>query len=79
MEFDYDAIVIGSGVIGAAINFELSKKENKEIRKERITPLVEWVNSCFPEINTDNFITWAGLRPMTSDMVPIMKESKRKN
>ena len=53
--------------------------ENKKIRKERITPLVAWVNDCFPEINTDNFITWAGLRPMTSDMVPIMKESKRKN
>ena len=53
--------------------------ENKEIRKERITPLVEWVNDCFPEINTDNFITWAGLRPMTSDMVPVMRESKRKN
>ena len=53
--------------------------ENKEIRKERITPLVEWVNDCFPEINTDSFITWAGLRPMTSDMVPVMRESKRKN
>ena len=53
--------------------------ENKKIRKERITPLVAWVNDCFPEINTDNFITWAGLRPMTSDMVPVMRESKRKN
>ena len=53
--------------------------ENKEIRKERIAPLVKWVNDCFPEIKTDNFVPWAGLRPMTSDMVPVMKESKRKN
>ena len=53
--------------------------ENKEIRKERIAPLVKWINDCFPEIKTDNFVPWAGLRPMTSDMVPVMKESKRKN
>ena len=53
--------------------------ENKEVREERITPLIKWVNNCFPEVNTENIITWARLSPMTSDMVPIMRESKRKN
>ena len=35
MEFDYDAIVIGSGVIGSAINFELSKKGWKTLNIDR--------------------------------------------
>ena len=35
MDIDYDAIIIGSGVIGAAINFELSKKGWKTLNIDR--------------------------------------------
>ena len=30
----------------------------------------------FPEINTKDIKPWAGLRPMTPNMLPIIKQSK---
>lgn len=52
---------------------------NKDIRSNRIKPLLKWINDLFPDVNTKNHLPWTGLRPMSSDMVPIIRESKRKN
>lgn len=43
---------------------------NYDIRADRIRPLVDWVERCFPEIDTRSVIPWAGLRPMMPDMLP---------
>ena len=43
---------------------------NRDIRADRIAPLVKWVNQCFPQINTRHIIPWAGLRPMLPNMLP---------
>ncbi|MCK9513335.1 MAG: D-amino acid dehydrogenase [Pigmentiphaga sp.] len=43
---------------------------NRDIRADRIRPLVEWVQHCFPGVNTHNVVPWAGLRPMMPDMMP---------
>ncbi len=38
--------------------------DNKDIRADRIQPLINWVNTCFPGMNTRQVVPWAGLRPM---------------
>jgi D-amino-acid dehydrogenase len=43
---------------------------NRDIRADRIRPLVDWVHECFPGINTRSVIPWAGLRPMMPTMLP---------
>ena len=43
---------------------------NKDIRADRIRPLVDWVNQCFPGVNTRQVVPWAGLRPMMPNMMP---------
>ena len=43
---------------------------NKDIRADRIKPLVDWVQQCFPKINTRSVVSWAGLRPMMPNMMP---------
>ena len=43
---------------------------NKDIRADRIEPLVKWCNELFPKVSTEHAIPWAGLRPMTPSMVP---------
>jgi D-amino-acid dehydrogenase len=43
---------------------------NRDIRADRIQPLVQWVQQCFPKINTRSVIPWAGLRPMMPNMMP---------
>lgn len=37
---------------------------NKDIRADRIKPLVDWVHQCFPGVSTRQVVPWAGLRPM---------------
>ena len=37
---------------------------NKDIRADRIKPLVDWVQQCFPGVSTRQVVPWAGLRPM---------------
>ena len=41
-----------------------------DIRADRIRPLVNWVNQCFPGISTRRVEPWAGLRPMMPNMLP---------
>jgi D-amino-acid dehydrogenase len=43
---------------------------NHDIRADRIRPLVQWVNRCFPGVSTRRVEPWAGLRPMMPNMLP---------
>jgi len=43
---------------------------NRDIRADRIRPLVAWVEQCFPSIDTRSVVPWAGLRPMMPNMMP---------
>ena len=52
---------------------------NKDIRADRIQPLVQWVQQCFPKINTRSVIPWAGLRPMMPNMMPRVGRGKAAN
>lgn len=50
---------------------------NYDITRSRIEPLLKWSHSTFPQINTREYSQWACLRPMTPDMLPIVKRSKK--
>jgi D-amino-acid dehydrogenase len=52
---------------------------NKDIRADRIRPLIAWVNQCFPGINTRQVVPWAGLRPMMPNMMPRVGRGKSPN
>ncbi|PUE59974.1 D-amino acid dehydrogenase [Limnohabitans curvus] len=43
---------------------------DRDIRDDRIQPLIRWVEECFPNINTRSVVPWAGLRPMMPNMMP---------
>ena len=43
---------------------------NLDIRADRIRPLVEWVERCFPDVSTRSVVPWAGLRPTMPNMMP---------
>jgi D-amino-acid dehydrogenase len=43
---------------------------DRDIRDDRIQPLIKWVEQCFPNINTRSVVSWAGLRPMMPNMMP---------
>nr|MBF0681452.1 D-amino acid dehydrogenase [Pseudomonas sp.] len=49
---------------------------NRDIRADRIRPLVDWVNECFPGVNTRSVVPWAGLRPMMPNMMPKVGRGK---
>lgn len=51
--------------------------ENYEIRRDRIEPLLNWVHTNFPHINSHDYSSWACLRPMTPNMLPIVKRSTK--
>ena len=52
---------------------------NYDIRKDRIDPLISWVKTNFNNISTEHVVPWAGLRPMTPNMLPIVRRSKVPN
>ena len=52
---------------------------NRDIRADRIRPLVDWVAQCFPQINTRSVVPWAGLRPMMPNMMPRVGRGKAAN
>ncbi len=43
---------------------------NRDIRDDRIRPLVDWTRELFPGVNTNRVVPWAGLRPMMPNMMP---------
>ena len=50
-----------------------------DIRADRIKPLVNWVNECFPGVDTRRVEPWAGLRPMMPNMLPRVGAGKKAN
>lgn len=52
---------------------------NRDIRADRIAPLVRWVNQCFPGVSTRQVVPWAGLRPMMPDMMPRVGPGRHAN
>ncbi|WP_208350852.1 D-amino acid dehydrogenase [Pseudaestuariivita rosea] len=43
---------------------------NRDIRADRIAPLVRWCETHFPDVSTASVVPWAGLRPMMPNMMP---------
>lgn len=51
---------------------------NRDIRSDRIAPLVDWTRRYFPGVATSRVIPWAGLRPMLPSMLPKVGCGKRR-
>ena len=49
---------------------------NRDIRDNRIRPLIRWVEECFPGVSTRRVVPWAGLRPMLPNMLPKVGRGK---
>jgi D-amino-acid dehydrogenase len=52
---------------------------NLDIRADRIRPLIDWVNQCFPGVSTRRVEPWAGLRPMMPSMLPRVGAGQKAN
>lgn len=52
---------------------------NKDIRADRIKPLVDWVEQCFPQVSTRSVVPWAGLRPMMPNLMPKVGPGSKPN
>jgi len=52
---------------------------DRNIRADRIEPLISWVKACFPDVSTRQVIPWAGLRPMMPDMMPRVCQGSKPN
>lgn len=52
---------------------------NRDIRADRVRPLVDWVNQCFPGVSTRQVVPWTGLRPMMPDMMPRIGRGRHAN
>jgi D-amino-acid dehydrogenase len=50
---------------------------NRDIRHDRIKPLIDWTREQFPKVATDRVIAWSGLRPMLPNMMPRVGPGKR--
>lgn len=53
--------------------------ENYDIRRDRIEPLLKWVEKNLPQVDRKNYSQWSCLRPMTPDMMPIVRKSRAPN
>jgi len=51
--------------------------ENRDIRDDRVMPLIEWCRRYFPAVDTEHVVPWAGLRPMMPNMMPRVGSGKR--
>lgn len=43
---------------------------NRDIRAERIDPLIAWCRANFPGMSTRQSVPWTGLRPIMPNMLP---------
>lgn len=50
---------------------------NRDIRDDRIRPLVQWCEEFFPQVSTEHAVPWAGLRPMMPSMLPKVAPGKK--
>ncbi|MBV8626300.1 MAG: D-amino acid dehydrogenase [Paraburkholderia sp.] len=51
---------------------------NRDIRADRIAPLIQWTRKYFPDAATSRVIPWAGLRPMLPSMLPRVGKGHRR-
>ncbi|HEY8380628.1 MAG TPA: D-amino acid dehydrogenase [Microvirga sp.] len=49
---------------------------NRDIRADRIQPLVQWCRQHFPAMSTRQVVPWSGLRPMMPDMLPRVRQGR---
>jgi len=52
---------------------------NRDIRADRIKPLVDWCQHHFPDVSTESVVPWAGLRPMMPNMMPKVGAGRHQN
>lgn len=52
---------------------------NRDIRSDRVQPLVDWTRRLFPGVSTERVVPWAGLRPMMPNMLPRVSGGRRSN
>jgi D-amino-acid dehydrogenase len=50
---------------------------NRDIRSDRVQPLVDWTRRLFPGVATERVTPWAGLRPMMPNMLPRVGQGRR--
>lgn len=50
---------------------------NRDIRDDRIKPLIKWCEQFFPGVSTEHAVPWAGLRPMMPSMMPRVGPGRR--
>lgn len=50
---------------------------NRDIRDDRVRPLVDWTRMLFPGIDTNRVVPWAGLRPMMPNMMPRVGKGRK--
>lgn len=50
---------------------------NRDIRDDRVNPLIEWTRRLFPGVSTERVVPWAGLRPMMPNMLPRVGRGRR--
>jgi len=50
---------------------------SKDIVWKRIAPMLDWCHRHFPDMSTESFISWAGLRPMMPNMLPTVGAGKK--
>lgn len=50
---------------------------NRDIRDDRIQPLIRWVRLNFPGVDTSRAVPWAGLRPMMPSMMPVVRAGRQ--
>jgi len=60
---------LGAGRFRVAGTAELNGM-NRDIRDDRVRPLVDWTRTLFPGVRTQRVVPWAGLRPMMPNMMP---------
>lgn len=46
--------------------------ENYDIRYDRIQPLLGWTKTNLPNVHREHYTSWACLRPMSYDMMPVV-------
>jgi len=67
---------LGAGRLRVAGTAEYNG-ENRDIRHDRVKPLVDWSRDLFPGMDTSNVVPWAGLRPMMPNMLPRVGAGRR--
>jgi D-amino-acid dehydrogenase len=50
---------------------------NRDIRADRIQPLIDWTRRHFGTVDTSRVVPWSGLRPMLPSMMPKVAAGKR--